>query len=232
MSHDPTAPARPDDDALASEYVLGVLDAAERTACTDRIERDPAFAALVAEWEHRLSGLNEDYAELPAPASAKSRIDERLFGGEKQPASGFWSSLAFWRTLSGAALAVAAALLVAIVIGGPAPRTSLIAALQAADTDVRFVALFDQGEGTLRVAQVGGDAPSGQAFELWLIAGDNPPASLGLIEGEAPPTSVAAGLVPGFSEGTALAVSLEPEGGSPTGAPTGPVVAQGLLKKI
>jgi len=33
-------------------------------------------------------------------------------------------------------------------------------------------------------------------------------------------------------KGTVLAVSLEPAGGSPTGAPTGPVVAAGTIGKI
>ncbi len=32
--------------------------------------------------------------------------------------------------------------------------------------------------------------------------------------------------------GAALAVSMEPTGGSPTGQPTGPVVGQGMLRAI
>jgi anti-sigma-K factor RskA len=35
-----------------------------------------------------------------------------------------------------------------------------------------------------------------------------------------------------FTEGTVLAVSIEPRGGSPTGGPTGPVVAMGKATAI
>ena len=35
-----------------------------------------------------------------------------------------------------------------------------------------------------------------------------------------------------LAQGAVLAISLEPKGGSPTGKPTGPVVASGDLKSI
>ncbi len=39
-------------------------------------------------------------------------------------------------------------------------------------------------------------------------------------------------ILAGFGPGTTLAISLEPKGGSPTGAPTGPVVAAGKATMI
>ena len=75
---DHTGPER-DDDALAAEYVLGVLSADERQAATQRIEQDPAFARLVHAWEGRLSPLAAGYAEVEAPASVKAGIERRLF---------------------------------------------------------------------------------------------------------------------------------------------------------
>jgi anti-sigma-K factor RskA len=73
-----------------------------------------------------------------------------------------------------------------------------------------------------------------RAIELWLIpAGDTRPRSLGLIQAGQPirldiPPDLARRLTPD----AALAVSLEPPGGSPTGLPTGPVVALGKLTSL
>ena len=55
------------DDALAAEYVLGVLAMAERVAAETRMKNDTAFAARVTAWERRLEGLNEGYDATPAP---------------------------------------------------------------------------------------------------------------------------------------------------------------------
>jgi len=81
------------------------------------------------------------------------------------------------------------------------------------------------------VTLVGGERPTDRDFELWLIVGDSAPRSLGLVrEGTRP--ARAADLSEDLIEGVTLAVSLEPQGGSPEPVPTGPVVAVGQLKKI
>jgi anti-sigma-K factor RskA len=61
MTDAPLTP-REEDDGFAAEYILGVLDAADRARAEDRIKHEPVFAAAVAAWEQRLSGLNDDYA--------------------------------------------------------------------------------------------------------------------------------------------------------------------------
>lgn len=72
-----------------------------------------------------------------------------------------------------------------------------------------------------------------RVLELWIIAPGDRPRSLGLIEPgrpvhiHVPPT-----LMPHFSTAATLAVSLEPPGGSPTGLPTGPVIANGKLTNL
>ena len=57
------------DDALAAEYVLGVLPGDERLAVARRIEEDAAFSILVGAWEERLSPLNAGYEDVEPPAS-------------------------------------------------------------------------------------------------------------------------------------------------------------------
>jgi len=66
-----------------------------------------------------------------------------------------------------------------------------------------------------------------------LIAGDNPPQSLGLLPANgAIRLTIPDDLQALASANSVFAVSLEPPGGSPTGLPTGPVVAQGVLADI
>ncbi len=65
-----------------------------------------------------------------------------------------------------------------------------------------------------------------QSLELWALPKAGPPASLGLISSDKL-TALSKKALPGDTKG--LAVSLEPLGGSPTGAPTGPVLFVGDL---
>ena len=60
----------------AAEYVLGVLNAAQRRAAERRIDRDPAFAREVAFWEERLGGLAQAVPEIAPPQRCRgSRLD-------------------------------------------------------------------------------------------------------------------------------------------------------------
>lgn len=234
MSDETSMPDRSDDDALAAEYVLGVLDEADRATCAERIARDPGFASLVANWEQRLAGMNEGFVEAAPPASVKAALDQRLFSEPEPPVrTGLWSSLGFWRGLAGAAIAGLAVLAIILATEPQPSSETLVAALASADSDARFVALYEPASNSLRVTRVAGEQPTDRDFELWLIAGDSAPVSLGLVgaEGDRAP-SVVATLQDAFAEGATLAVSVEPVGGSTTGAPTGPVVASGPVKRI
>lgn len=239
MTEAPNIPSEPEDDeTLAAEYVLGVLGESERAAASARVAADPAFAQRVAEWETRLSGMNSEFAEVKPPQSVKRALDERLFGAEVQSSAsapkGVWNSLAFWRLLSGAALA-AFAIAVFVALRPPEtlqPAESLVASLSAEDSDARFITLYDPAAGTLRVTRLAGEEPADRDFELWIIAGDEPPVSLGVVSEVASGAAVPAPLADNVTEGVTFAVTLEPTGGSPTGAPTGPVVAHGTAHKI
>lgn len=210
MTDAPLTP-READDALAAEYVLGVLDLAERSQAETRLKRDAAFADLVAKWEVRLAGLNDGFAEAPAP-NLLPQIEARLFPKAKAPVARF--RLLGW--LSGAT--VAAALALATVATLAPPRPDLVATLATADNRLAYqVTHFGE---TLQITRVAGvPAVSGQVHELWIIAPNSNPVSLGLLEDQ--PLVVT---YPTPPEGFVLAVSVEPTGGSPTGQPTGPVI--------
>ncbi|MEX4008718.1 anti-sigma factor [Neoaquamicrobium sediminum] len=227
------------DDALAAEYVLGVLPGDERQAVARRVEEDAAFASLVGAWEERLSPLNAGYEDVEPPASLKTLVDARLFerpDRKPEPRPGFFESLAFWRGLAGAAVA-ALAIAIALPFLQPAavpevaPR--LVASLADDGTDVRYLAVYDGHSGDIGLSHVTGDRAQGRDFELWLIEGDAAPVSLGVVPvGASVHVPVAPAHRQMIASGALFAISLEPEGGSPTGQPTGPVVAAGDLRSI
>lgn len=217
MTDQPMTP-REEDDALAAEYVLGVLDLPERRAAELRLKSDAGFAAMVSAWESRLSGLNDEFAEAPAP-NLLPKIEARLFLVAAAP------KRAWFGWFAGAAVAATVAI-GAIVLWPTVPAPELVATLQGEGQPLVIAATFAAGE--ITVTRAGGpEAESGRVYELWLIAGENAPVSLGLIEGETVTRPVA-----NMPEGAVLAISLEPDGGSPTGQPTGPVLVTGVVTKI
>lgn len=239
-------PERGGDEILAAEYVLGVLPQDERQIAAARIDGEPQFARLVDAWQVRFASLASAYPSVEPPASVKAAIDRRLFSTAPEPAvvtaeatweprRGLWSSLAFWRGLAAAAIA-ALAIYVAVPFISPPVEVSpprLVASLSAEGSDVRYLAVYDAGRREVGLSHVSGERAPGRDFELWMIEGGNAPVSIGVI-----PTGATAHLaIPEavramLAAGAMLAVSVEPAGGSPTGRPTGPVVATGDLKNI
>ena len=204
------------DDLLAAEYVLGVQDLITRNACAERVKQEPAFAAKVAAWEERLSGLNASFEDARAP-DLMPAIEARLF--PKGARRGLPGGLLRW--LSG--LAVAAAL----VVGGMvflAPQQPDVVAMRGA-ADARLAYEVRQIGDSLQVTRTAGlPAGSGLVHQLWIIAPEAAPVSLGLLEAE--PLLVTYPVPP---EGWTFAVSLEPAGGSPSGLPTGPVILTAIV---
>ncbi len=111
--------------------------------------------------------------------------------------------------------------------GAPTPQGPVLTATLSDPAQAfGFAATVDAGDGTVTLVR-SGDSPAGegQDLQLWVIGESGTPAPLGLIrsaEATLPAPGVAAGMV--------LAVSLEPEGGSPTGLPTGPVLLTGVVE--
>ena len=223
------------DEVLAGEYVLGVLGVEDRLQVEERLRRDRTFATIVRRWEDNLSQFNDDYGiELP-PEALFAKIEGRLFSEPPKNAwtsalGTLWNSLALWRGLAVASVAVSA--VVAGTEAGLWDRSAaapqLVAELAGKDSVISLVARYDSGSGRLQVTPVATGERQQKSLELWLIEGEAAPRSLGVL----PQTGEGELIVPDtlrnrFAEGVILAVSLEPFGGSPTGQATGPVIALG-----
>lgn len=221
------------DDILAAEFALGALPAAEQARLAVRVNSDAAFAQLVAEWEERLSPMNAEFQDEPLPPAVKRALDVRLFGQAQQPHTGFWSRLTVWRSIAGIATA---AFLLAIALPAlqpPTPVERLAASLTAEGSEVTYLAVYDAATGSVSLAHLTGDPVEGRDFELWVARGSDAPVSLGIIPaGEATRVTVTGATRDLMTNDAHMAISLEPPGGSPTGQPTGPVLAVGDLLDI
>lgn len=231
------APGR-DDGLLAAEYVIGVLSAEDRKAVERRMRSDSEFAALVEAWEVHFSPLADDYEDEPPPPEIKQALDRRLFGAKRPKArtGALWESLALWRGLTAAALvglAIAVAVPALMPPERPAFGPQLVTFLDGEGNVARFIAVYDPARERIGLYRIAGESAAGRDFQLWVIEGDQPPASLGVIpEGDTISVQPGPALRRKISDEATFAISLEPEGGSPTGAPTGPIVATGRLKEI
>jgi anti-sigma-K factor RskA len=225
----------PDDDTLAAEYALGVLDNRARAEAERRIARERGFAALVEAWQLKLTPWAGDIAPVQPPLDVWNRISAALPAERpaRQTASnaGLWGSVMLWRwlTAGAGALALASVLALFVVINQPA-QTPLMAAIDGGGHH-HFVATIDRG--TIAVVPAAYAADPARVPELWLIAPNDKPRSLGVLRADATTTiAIPASLRPLANGQATLAISLEPPGGSTTGAPTGPVIAQGKLTAL
>jgi anti-sigma-K factor RskA len=222
-----------------AEYVLGLLDADTRAAVAREMAEQPEAAAAVARWQAWLNPLAVDVAAVMPPAGAWAGIQRRLGLGE--PARpGLWESIALWRWLGVGATAVAACLLVLTLTrpGAPTPPAAAAPAVLMVSTIARddgvasWTATMDPERGELLlVPATPASVASGRDTELWLIPQGAAPIAVGVFPAaEGKRFALPRALVDRLGPTAALAVSVEPAGGSPTGQPTGPVIAKGAIR--
>ena len=226
------------DEVIAGEYVLGVLSAEDRRKVEARLAKDRQFAAMVKRWAENLATFNDDYEALQLPPRVRRPVEHRILGTAPCDAvltgtvvGGFWHSLALWRALAFASLAVAAGLafwVSALIAPRPVTNGRLVADLTGEGAAINLVARYDDASGALHVTPIAGGRNKEKSLELWLTQQGRAPVSLGVL----PQTGEGALAVPAemrgrLLQGAVLAVSVEPFGGSPTGNATGPVIASG-----
>jgi anti-sigma-K factor RskA len=239
------APELPEHEALAAEHALGVLGGRERDAAEARMATDAGFAAHVEAWRERLAPLYDGIAPIQPSADVWSRIERQIPVNDNVASE----RVTFWKRATGGSLSLAAAsLALAAFLGTQAPKVVevpaaapqgqlLAASLMSQQGGARplFVASYDPDRKALIVTSL---LPEGadrdKAHELWLIAGQDKPKSLGLLENaKAKVIPLDPELLAKMAEGSALAVSLEPPGGSPSpDGPTGDVISVGKLEKL
>jgi len=219
-----------DDRALAAEYALRLLEDQEAEAAERRMRNDAAFASEVVTWQRNLSALADALDPVQPSAAARRALMARVFG--PKPASALrWLRPPVWIGLATAALVAVAVFVYAPERMQPSGPV-YTAQLAPEQRDFVLTATLSPQTGLLNLVRSSTAAPpAGRVTELWAIAPDAAPVSLGVLplDGEWQVTlpenlrAVAAGLT--------LALSDEPTGGSPTGAPTGAVLAAAAVEQ-
>ncbi|MDR2308201.1 MAG: anti-sigma factor [Paucimonas sp.] len=223
-------------DQLIAEYVLGVLSAKERAQVEAMAAQDHDARAAIAAWQSHFACWLDELPEASPPEHVWQAIEAQLFpvsGQQLRERRAWWRGLGFWRWTSAALAAGLVASVITLLQPSHPTPPAMLARLEQSDGNTLFAATVQAG-GT-RVLFIPTRTTSWQyrSAQAWLIGGDGTAHSLGLL-----PANVATALaVPSelagvLTDGAVLAVSLEPPNGSPTGLPTGPVIAQGKISSL
>jgi anti-sigma-K factor RskA len=202
-------------DLLAAEFVIGTLRGGARRAFARRRARDPFVDRRVSAWEERFALLTLRLRPVAPSGAVWPGIEGRI-GTPVQ--SG-------WRVL-----AAAAALVAVIGLGWMAwqetrPPQAFAVFAEAKGTELWRVDVDARGDRLEVDALVAVGVSSARSRELWALPEGGAPVSLGLM-----PAAGSVELALDDRQRAALAaakniaVSDEPAGGSPTGAPTGDVL--------
>ena len=218
---------------LAAEYVLGTLDDEARRAVADRRERDPALDQAISAWESDLSPWLDDYANVSPPHDLRDeilqRISEKRSAAERSSkgsdAGRLRTQLAWWRTAALAGYGLAAILAAVILTRppSPSPTARFVAVFQSNDEQPAFVMSVDLETREIVIRPVTAKPVQGKTYQLW-IASDRlggEPKSLGLLDDASRPIRKELQYPADLLQEATFGISLEPEGGSPTGRPTG-----------
>lgn len=237
----------PERDALAGEYVLGLLDGTEFAAAEHRLDTDRDFAASVERWRRHFFALDAAATPITPSADLWSGIETGI-AGLMQPAASaviarpatagssrfadWWNSLFVWR---GAAFAGAlATILLAVGLVGAldrARRQPLMVAVLLTDNNIAAAVVNTFADGRVEMLPLQSiDVPAGKALEIWTLW-DRAigPRSVGLID-RARSTPLRLDNLP-LGKDQLFEITLEPASGSPTGRPTGPIIAKGTTSQ-
>jgi anti-sigma-K factor RskA len=228
-----------DAEGEAAEHALGVTSAEMRALAEVRRAREPGFDRAVGAWEERLAPLADEIAPMEPRRRVWPRVAKSI--GQR----GGLHSVAFWRGATAASLALAAASVLLVVIPSPEPPptepasapapapvlTGLIAPAAGAQGPM-VVAMVDEARNELVFTAASVVTAADKSAELWVIPAGQTPQSLGVIAAGQERRMPLPAALTGAGQATAvLAITMEQAGGSPDGAPHGPVVATGGLKK-
>jgi anti-sigma-K factor RskA len=232
-----------DDDLRCAEYVLGVLDADARASVAQEVESSPRAAAAVEHWQRQLMPLTDEIAEIaPAPyVWARIRGDLQLDQPARAPErKGLWNNLPLWHWIGiGASVVAAAAIMFIVILPTQQVPTQtsagyMVSSIQQDNGVTGWIATMDLTNSRIIVVPASPAAfANGRAPELWLLPPGQKPIAVGMITPDKPTTiTLDRALLAQLGPSAVLAVSVEPTGGSPTGQPTGPVIAKGAIGAV
>ncbi len=227
-------------DTLAGEYVLGLLDGDERAAFEAALADDPDARAALRNARERFAELDAAAPSASVPEGLWARIEDRLDGeravqaqrGEIIPLAplrrGFWQGFAL-ASAAAVALAVVWTAAVRPVLFAPEP-TLIVVLLDAQSQPEAIVEAYASSR--VRIVPLSVlEVPAGKTLQVWTLPSEETgPVSIGLMERSGQVTFSDLDLPPPRVD-QLYEITIENAGGSPTGRPTGPIVAKGFAKQ-
>ncbi len=219
-------------DALCGEYLLGTLRGPARRRFERALREDPQVALRLRHWERTLLPRYSEVIGIEPSRASWRRLDRELELDRYR--TRWYRRVGLWRAWALAAtFALLAGLAIQVLL--PALRTVElveIARLESSDKrEVLRAALSKDGRTLQLHAARPVIAGPTQSYELWLLpAGGGAPISLAVLGALDARLALPPGQAEQLRTGAKLAVSVEPAGGSPTGAPTGPVILVGEVR--
>lgn len=229
------SPNENDDLLIAGEYVLGVLDGAERDTFERRTSREPKLREHVAYWQERFADLDKSIAPKDVPPALWTKIEAALGSKQTMLRAGptfsewLWTSLGFWRgaSFAGALASLVLAVSIGLLAGRATPQPQIVAVMLTPEGVPGAIAEVHY-DGRINVIPIHDfPVPKGKTLQVWTLWDkEKGPISVGLIERTRQALFHRADLPAATQQ--IYEITLEPEGGSPTGRPTGPVLVKGF----
>ena len=236
---------------LAAEFVIGTLEPEEREAVAQRRAQDPALDRAIAAWEERLSPWLDEYAPEAAPEGLKERVlaaisDEKSEAPASMPtppsaetkqADGeiiqLRREVTGWRAAAGVGFALAAGLAALVILQEPSGPAAdrFVAVFQSDDAQPEFIMSIDLATREILIRPVSARPASGKTYQLWIASEElgGAPKSLGLLEDGSRAVRKSLPYDAALLQKATFGISLEPQGGSPTGRPTGRAIHGRLI---
>ena len=234
------------DNDLAADYVMGLLDEAAQAAAEQRIATDAAFAGAVNAWRERLADFDATAEPVMPSAALWARIADSTRVAPVTSEVGIrgldlWNNIRFWRAagMAGAFAALLFAIAAGVALMLSAQSRNELAAL-AQRKPIYVAVLVNEATretGAIVNAFANGrveliplrpiDVPAGRTLQVWTLW-DRAigPKSIGL-SAQSRTLELDLKSLPATAPDQLFEITLEPEGGSPIGRPTGPILFKG-----
>ncbi|WP_299191339.1 anti-sigma factor [uncultured Erythrobacter sp.] len=241
-----------DDDVIAAEYALGLLEGEELLRARGRAASDAAFAERKAWWDAKLAPLTDEVAGMEPGAHVWDRIAAHIHSQAGQAGAeviDLQSRLRRWQWTAGLTSAAAAVLAAVMVLGpgsgpgdnpaaGDTPQLAaadpLVAQVPIGDTGLRLDVTYVPESEQMLIGAIGLTADGVHDHELWLVPADGSAVqSLGVVApGEVLAMELPEDVSRNLGDGVQILLTREPIGGKPEGVDPGPVVAQGAFSQV
>ncbi|WP_313197291.1 anti-sigma factor domain-containing protein [Rhizobium sp.] len=228
---------------IADEYVLGLLSEADVAEVENEIERNSTLATAVAEVRERFLPLDTNVDPAALSPVLWQAIDARLpeqatmetpsiaFVSPRVPTAGNDNIRSGWR--SAAISAIAASLILAVGLVWSVTRSvePLVVAVLVNEAGEVQAVVEDFGNDTASIRLLTDfNVPEEKTMQVWTLPSrEMGPMSLGLLE-DAHSARLSGSTLPKPQDAQLYEITLEQAGGSPTGRPTGPILAKGFAK--